>query len=339
MAITPLWKAGMEFGNLKEFSNIGNTSVGASTTVAKTGTYSLRMNGAIDPYADTPNVTSQMRIGFHIYPQRNVVSGTRAHYLRVMSGSTSLIGIAINTAGTVLELLIDGAVVASTTAPTFGIWQYFGLDWKRNASGWANFYIDGELILSFTGNTAAAGLAPTIARFGASGTNSATDNYTYFDDLYIDDTTGEAAPLPPPDKRFPLARTNSNTVSNWTPSTGVDNSAMIDEVPVSATDYVSTTASGTIDTYGIAAPSYPTGFTVTAVWPTAMAWKANAAADSSLSFRIADGATVDDGTALHVPSTQGTITERFAVQPDASAWDNADFAALKYGIVSSGTFV
>lgn len=338
MAITPLWKAGAEFGNLKEFT-YANANFSVSATSAKTGTYSFRIGGSSIVNKNNAIISlgsvSQFRFGCHISPSGRE-NGTPSYLRWFKEGSaTAVIDIRSDASTGVIEIAINGTVQDSMI-PTLNTWQHWGVDAKIATSGWVSFYVDGVEMLSFVGDMGASNI--TSLQVGPSANFTIFYDWTYLDDLYIDTTVGEAAPLPPPDKRFLLAVPSSDTTANWTPSTGASNYALVDEIPTSATDFVSTTASGTIDTYGVAVPPLPTGFSIAAAWPTAMAWKANAAADSSLTLRIADGVTDDDGSALHVPSTQGTITERFALQPDGSAWNNADFAAWSYGIVSSGTF-
>lgn len=336
MAITPLWMAGAEFGNLKEFDNtFGSLTV--STTQVKTGTYSFRSNNS-GACGDTYVAGSQMRAACHIYPTPgDHTNGNGAAYFQIMNSTSVLAGVYSDDIGVTIKIVVSGSVVETLSPMAFSTWQHWGFDWKADAAaGWFNFYIDGVVFASYSGNTGTT--ASTKVRWLQDAAINDLTNYTYIDDLYIDDTTGEAAPLPPPDKRFLLAIPSSDTAANWTPSTGASNFALVDEIPTSATDYVSTTASGTVDTYGVTVPTYPTGYTVAAVWPTALAFKSDGGTATELTLRIADGVTDDDGASQSLPTTQGVITERFPLQPDGSAWNNADFEAWSYGIVSSGTF-
>jgi len=159
------------------------------------------------------------------------------------------------------------------------------------------------------------------------------------DDLYIDATPNEAAPLPPPVKRYPYYKGIADVIKTFTPSTGVDHYVLLDETPVSATDYVSTLAAGSVNTFTVSpTAALPAGFETAAVWPVAYAFKDNSEVDSRLTFRVSDGVSDDDGASIALPTTQGNITERFALQPDGSNWNNADVLTTNYGFVSSGDF-
>jgi len=212
-----------------------------------------------------------------------------------------------------------------------------GFDWKAASSGgWARLYINGQVVLSFDGNTGST--AATFARFGPSGTNATLSANTIIDDIYIDDTTGEAAPLPPPDKRLVYYVPVTDVTKTFTPSTGSDHWPLLDEIPVSATDYVSTLAAGSVDTFTVEpTAALPAGFTTAAVWPVAFAFKDNSEVDSRLTLRVSDGVDDDDGASLALPTSQALVTERFGLQPDGSVWTNANVLTTAFGFVSSGT--
>ena len=321
--ITPIWKAGAALGNTKEWDDSLNLT--ASTTEKKTGAYSYRFSST--GWARKYTSLSQFRSGAWLWPISNLTN-LDTFLFGVYEGSTQLSAISLDNDGTQLKLIINGTTTQTIVNPlTFGEWCQVGIDFKQ--SGWLSFYLNGVEVLSYTG--AITGTVESLYFYF-------TGSYTYLDDLYLDATPGEASPACPPDKRFLWAPATSDVAANWTPSTGASHFAVVDEVPVSGTDFLSATSAGLVDTFGVTVPTLPTGFVPGAVWPVATAFKSDGATATQLTLRTTDGVATIDGTSLDLPTTAGLITERFGTQPDGSAWTNAAVAATKYGIVSSGTF-
>ena len=68
--------------------------------------------------------------------------------------------------------------------------------------------------------------------------------YMYADDIVIDDSDWPGSPF-----IYGLTPTGDGATTEWDPSTGTDHYPLVDEIPASSTDYVSSTTSGEVELY------------------------------------------------------------------------------------------
>ena len=328
MAITQRLALSAEWGDLREFDTSG-AGLTASTTEAKTGTYSFRYESVTNsPGKIAFPATRQVRMGLHVFPGENAVPSVSAQFFALnTSGGTELLSVRAveNTVET--GIYVAGTVQAVAAQNNY-VWQHWGFDCKVHASaGWIRLWKDGVLILSFDGNTGNSDMAEL--QIGTTGTNRAfqsTSGFAYIDDIYLDDTTSETVALTAPaDRRFLLAvPTSDSTPSDFTPSTGVVSWDLLDDKPIVTTTYIRATAAGVEDFVLVTPPALPTGFTTSAVWLQALAMKSNAAVASTLSLQTA---TVV-GTAQSLGTSMAMRSERFATTD----------LTQKFGVRSDGAF-
>jgi hypothetical protein len=230
-----------------------------------------------------------------------------------------------NSATKTLDLYIDDALEEAGTIEVssntwFHVQFYLVVD---GVAGSAQVKIDGHESINKSGIDTAPGTS-TTANYVAirRGTYSST-NKVYVDDLVI----GSGGYLG--DLRCPDIRPNADTAQDdWTPSSGSDNYAMIDESPASDADYNETDTDAHADELDM------TDFDGTTYIPVAVtAWA-----------RARQDAGVGDG--IHVGIDSNGTEDQSASQPlsnsweyyyhtaddnpdDAAEWEDADIDALK----------
>jgi hypothetical protein len=221
-------------------------------------------------------------------------------------------------------------VVATSTKPIiFDAWNY--IEWQIEISDSATTIVklNGETILSATGiDTKYEAGATRVEKFGLYSTNYGA----LIDDLYILNMNATGAS----DFLGPIVvssiRPTSDDTSDWTPSTGTDNYAMVDEViSDDDTTYVATSTSGHYDIYGYGDLTYSTAIP-------GMVLKSevrdDAAASPSVYNVIESGTTTSDGTSAVVSSATYTGVVRVSeTDPDtAAAWSAAGVNAANFGL-------
>lgn len=153
----------------------------------------------------------------------------------------------------------SGTLLGASAAVIAGSTYYF-IEIKvviHNSTGTVDIKVDGSSVLSLSGqdtqatsNTQWAGL-----RFGndyAMGAFSATREY---DDLHIADGSGGSNNDFLGDHRIvaKVASSGNGTNTDWSPSTGSDHGALVDENPPNTSDYNQSGTAGQRDTYNFAA--------------------------------------------------------------------------------------
>lgn len=347
MAITRLFQTGWELGNYiyEGFTLIGLTSeVAVSTTKKKTGTYSLRFNSdRNDEGSAYTNITdsSQFRLGFWIYMPSSYL-GNEAGFFSLYDGGNPVIRLTYINANTIrVRYTSSNTFAGGFSFPTY-IWKHIGIDAKIAASGgWIKVYVDGVEALSITGNTG-TGQVDTLY-FGTypqySFDNFDQGAYGYFDDFYIDDTTGEASAVVVPDLRFEfISPDGDGNYTNWTPSSG-SNYECVDEIPANGdTDYVSIDATDTNDSYTLEDFALPTGATIDAVIPIAVAKKEDATDCKIKTGTRLSGTDNIDGTGDDLSTNYGYYFDRQTLDPGGGAWSESDVDSAEVIIRSDGTF-
>ena len=327
-----------------EFNAISASGFTVSSTQKKTGSYSFRVGtGNVGDYGQwAVPATRQLRTCFHWYGQYAAATDGPS-ILTLRSAGAALVILKADDAGG-LSLTVGGTVRDTEAAIiTVNAWQCIGVDVKIHASaGWVKVYRDGIEILSYTGNTGDADI--TIARYGTgeSANYHTFTTYTYFDDLYLDDTTGEATAAIPPDLRFNNAAANGN--GNYSQCAGndgnsTDNYLLVDDAAHdSDTTYVEADTLDERDTYAMETVTIPAGWGCTAVIPYAFALKTDAGTATQLALTTRLGTTDQDGDAQDLPTTYGKLWQRFTAKPGGGEWDQAALDDMECGFVGKGAF-
>ena len=339
MAINRLWQAGAELNNTIEFDSIVG-SFAASATQKKTGSYSF---AAVDDNRygiKSIPATRQIRMGFFLYGGSNNPPSLQPILKFRTSGGTVLAQFETINPGLGGAYVIDIAGVDKDTEPGMNLatWQHIGIDLKIDSSaGWMKLYVDGVEKLSFTGNTGNADILDFAVGNGAA---SGSGVIFYFDDLYVDDTTGEGAAAAPPILRFYYTTPNADgNYSQWDGSDGnqVNNYLLVDEIPPNSdTDYVETNVVDEFDSYNMTTITLEAGQQVEAVIPIVFMKRAGSTEEIALGTRLSGTDAVGSDQA---PGTSyDTLWERQTTKPGGGAWGQSDINSFEALVKSRGSY-
>lgn len=345
MAITREWQAGAE----SDGSNSHNTELmyhtwtGISSGYVKTGTYAFVLNDYGASWFQTYllSATREKRCGLHFYPLGIPGSGDKCALIEWRSSTGKLGRVYIDNN---FNVCLEIAGVTQDTAVGAQIryeWTHWGVDIKiDSSSGWAYVYKNGVQVLSFTGNTGNADVRFFRYGFWEVG-HSLSDGDWRLDDMFIDDTVGEAA-APLPDIRLPYITFDGN--GNYSQCMGsdgnqVDNYLLVDEQPHDGeTTYVEADAVDEKDTYACTTYSIPSGATMNALIPVGLCWKTNAAVLTKIAMMCRESSIDDVGSAQDISGFVVQAWERFVTKPSGGAWTQAALDAVEVGFAGKGTF-
>lgn len=350
MTITRRWQTGCELNWWDEFDGYLGAGIIISSASKKTGTYSYQMGGNSSVegsfYKNVP-VTYQVRFGLHLRTPNTKYNNTQVRTIRVMTdgGGAELFRMLSNPSGTgMLFYVQNGAQQVGGLVPiTQDLYYHWGIDLKINAStGWCYIYKDGDLVASFSGDTGSAqigridyGSYPALGAYIWD-----TSQYAYYDDMFIDDTTGEGAAARVPDRRFPLISPDGNgNYSQMTGSDGnqVDNYLLVDEIPPSSADYVRAGSADLIDSYTLEDYTLPVNASIIAVIPTAAVRK-ESVEDMKLALGTRLSSTDLVGSDQALGTSYETRFERQTTKPGGGAWTETDVDNAEVIIKSRGTY-
>jgi hypothetical protein len=179
--------------------------------------------------------------------------------VQIWNASAAQISLTLSTGGA-LSVRRGGlaGTVLVTTSTTISSATFYFIELKivfHDTTGTYEVRIDGVNEGSGTGaDTVASGSAGWDSLvFGASPTTH--NENVDIDDLYVCDGSGGVEDTFLGDHRVVciVASSGSGTNTDWTPSTGTDHGALVDENPPNTTDYNSSDTSGDRDTYNFAA--------------------------------------------------------------------------------------
>lgn len=348
MTITRLRQAGAEFdaGNINtpiaglewDYINNPSSSVLITNSNPKSGIYCYRFstNSSANFLEWSPLSTLQLRTAAHFFATAAAGPASLIYLAQILDASNNIL-VGIGFLNNDLKLYVGG-VLWATVANVYkqNVYQHIGIGLKIDASaGWANVYIDGVLVASFAGNTGTA----TITKVHWLGIVA----YTNLDDLYLDDTTGEAAPAIVPDRRFVGIYPNAN--GNYSEDTGsdgnsTDNYLLVDDHSPhdGDTTHVEATALDQRDTYNLTTTTIPTGWSTAAVIPMAVVKKTDAGADTQVAMMLRENGVDWEGAAQTLSTGYISKWDRCTLRPDGSAWTQAAIDALEAGFRGKGTF-
>jgi len=337
MAITRRYNSGLETGSLGEISgrvSNGGTAASISTTADYTGTYGLRTEGSSlfygCGYTNFP-ATRQVRIGQYF---RVASSGTSSQRTAIAIRSASANVFTLRIANTGAAGLYVAGTLRDSSTGYYATWMHLGIDvYIHSTVGWINIYKDGELDMSYSGNTGNVDIVQM--RMG----KQEQSNYafiTFHDDIYIDDTAGEGSPDVVPKKRFhPLTISGAGNYAQWDPSAG-SNYACVDEIPPSDADYVSTNVADELDSYAMTTHTLAEEEVPIALIPTARILRATSTEEFALGTRYS--ATDLVGSDQIPTAAYAYYWERQETKPGGGSWDQASIDAVEGLIKSRGSY-
>jgi len=344
MAITRRWQAGFELVSVIELSGVSAFPPSASTVQKKTGSYAMSVISNGDGVFGWIDIlaTRQIRVGWYLYfdaPLSSTDENRRLFQVRDASGN-NLISIKGKSlaAGSPLILEVAGSNQDTEAgAFTTGAFYHLAIDMKINSvAGWVKIYKDGVEILTFSGNTGNA----DIVRVCLGAITSRFDATPHYDDIYIDDTTGEGAPAAPPILRFYYTTLNADgNYSQWDGSDGnqVNNYLLVDELPPNSdTDYVETNVVDEFDSYSMTTITLEAGQQVEAVIPIAFVKRTGSTEQIALGTRLSGTDVVGSDQA---PGTSyDTLWERQTTKPGGGTWGQSDIDGFEAVIKSRGSY-
>jgi hypothetical protein len=219
-------------------------------------------------------------------------------------------------------------------------WKHIVIDLKINSSsGYVGVWKDGDQITNTTSINTGSGTVNNIAfgHFGGSG-----DTPTYWDDIYIDDMTGETTPTIGPILRFyPLTPNGNGNYAQFDGSDGnsVDNYLLVDERPPGTSDYVQTNVVDEYDSYQLTSYTLATGETVEAIIPIIYGIRYGNSEQIALGTRYSSTDLIGSDQNLATSYTLGTYRwERQTTKPGGGAWDQTSMDGAELVIKSRGSY-
>lgn len=320
------WECGNSMLNSVDASDI--VKVSASTSYAKSGTYSLRIGDAGAP-------ASWARWRFQGAPSDPAVScwmylrdrydsdgtGTVNHNIRFRLTTTEYNELRWNASTHTYDAYVNGVLFkAGTVEVSVNTWFHVQVHLTLADAGNITVLIDGHQSINQNGDTqpsAAAGCEYVYITGG-----SHFSGYDYIDNL----VWGYGGLLG--DQRVYDKRPNADTaLIEWTPSTGASNYALEDETPQSDTDYNEAATDGLQDEFELSALDI-TGKTCSAVLP----W-ARAKMEDGVGDKIYIGIDSNGTDSVNLSNLSTSWEYYFGncenVDPaDSAAWNQAKLDAL-----------
>jgi hypothetical protein len=335
MAITRITQSGFEarqFTSPPEGFDAGTILEGSGAGNIYTGTY-----GGVERYN-----------GNNVQKQTGAIRQIRSGFWAKISDGQGRIRFAVRDSSfnrlVHLEWKVDQSVglnVNDTEQDTassvhIGGFIHYGIDVKIHATtGWANFYVNGILKASFSGNTGNVDIYDVV--WGA--LTGSSDVWSYYDDIYLDDTTGEGSATPPPALRFHWVGPNGNgNYAQWDGSDGnsTDNYQLLDERPPSSSDYIDTAVTDEFDSFAMDTVTIPSNETIEAYIPIVRAKRGDTTELIALGTRYSSTDLI--GSDQTPTTVEDFFVERQATKPGGGAWDQTALDGVEVVVKSRGTY-
>lgn len=318
----------------------GGASISSAAIPAAPNGQTAAIFGSGDCTISTGATPATAIVGFRFMPRdQGQTISTAINFLRLLdNGGVVHLTFRCQLDGSISVYRGDGTTLLGTTASANllapGVWSYLEIKATINdTTGSVEIKQDGTSVLSLTSqDTRNAGNA-NIARIRFQG-HSGTGNSSWFDDVYICDTTGSA---PHNDylgdvRIVMILPSGAGDSTQWTPNAG-SNWDRVDETPGhdGDTTYVSDSTAGDTDLYNLAAVPSGAG-TVYAAKVIATARKDGAGAQD-VELLVKSGTTTDASPLKSLTDSYAEYDYTLVQNPDTSAaWSVADLDAVQVGI-------
>jgi len=300
--------------------------VGASIYAgyAITGTYSTRIysNSSAEVYINFPYPnTSSPAVSMWLY--LTGLAWTHSSYCKIQFLIGSLyVGLLWNGTNKTFDLYVNGSKVADGTVfldsqSLFNLRIYGTIA----DSGGITVKINGETSIEYSGDTKpGSDTEVTMLYFWTKGALGASSG-VYISSLSINDGGTD-----PGDRRAQVLMPDGDSSVQWTPSTGSDNYATVDEVPLSDTDYLETSTDGHKDLLTLE-DFDGTDRTIAGVTKFVRAWKTTA--DAQTLYNGVNSGSTESYTEHELETAAIYFYHGMATNPDDSAaWEDADIDGL-----------
>lgn len=207
-------------------------------------------------------VTQNASVGTFVFGARVKIptssAGKTLFHWMTGSGSSNM-SLSVNDAGTDIILSSGSVTISSVVTP--GEWHYIEWEFKPTSSangGYQKVHVDGVEEYDSGPQSVSASFfaAYGLTLEGPQNLSGVGDNWVAYDDVVLTHLDGvdHTAALGP--RRIFRTSVTADSSVMWSPSTGADNYAMIDELEFDDTDYVESSVDGDEDRYTLTdAPS------------------------------------------------------------------------------------
>jgi hypothetical protein len=228
----------------------------------------------------------------------------------------------------------NGTLLGATTAKlSAGAWNYVEVKvYFHDTTGSVTINMDGSQALLLTNvDTLADSTYPGATMFVFNYDNSTSSRTILYDDVYICDGTGTTNDSFLGNVKVTTLFPSANgTNSGFTPSTGTDHSAVVDDITPDTSDYVSSPTPGAIDTWAYGdMPGSPGIF---GAQLNTLAGKDDAGIRAYCPV-ARTGGTEYEGNSNYIGMGGTFASQLYELNPATSAvWTGADINAAEFGV-------
>lgn len=238
---------------LKKWNTAGSTTTIESTS-GRRGSGCLRSRSSFPNAVKNLPATTSFVIGFAFNP--NDISAGPWALATLLDNGTAQCSLVVNTAGTLSVVRGTAtAVTNGTSVAVIPVGSFCYIEWKVTisdviAENSCQVRINGSTVITVDAGQDMKATANSTANQLRLGTTSSMSTRNHdFDDLYVCDQSGVINNDFLGDVRIdPIYPNGAGTHQSWTPSTGVDHYAVVDETVPNTTDYLTGGVAGTKET-------------------------------------------------------------------------------------------
>jgi len=307
---------------------------GSTLETGRTQGLGLRIwNNSANPTIQTPSFGNQstliIGIGFQVG-----ITMLGGRIFEILDGATVQCAVYYNTSGNV-EFRRGTTLLETSTDVVFALSTFCYLELKVviGNTGSYEIKVNSTNVLSngsIDTQASANAYAQTIKLWGSTA-GDPTRGLT-FDDWYVaDGQAGDVTDFLGSHRALTFYPNGEGDLIEWTPSTGTDNSALVDETPHNSdTDYVESGTTGQQDLYTFENGTLVqiAGLQVNAVC------RETDATPFSIKLVAKSGATTDEGSGVAIGTTSFVTRSRVLEQDPntVTAWTDAGYDAAQFGI-------
>jgi hypothetical protein len=235
-----------------------------------------------------------------------------------------------------LQLFMDGANKTATGPLDFSTWKVVALQWDMSADPWrARIWVDGVAATAEFTDPAPAAASGCQVAIGGVGPDTNAISY-WIGQVIVWDSYADAGQNPYYVTRVEPTSDGTN-IGTWTPSTGVDDFAVVDS-PFDDTTYTEEASPSALDRVEVTTSSLgtATGVTPASVQGVTAHGFSEGQAITARTVLGDGGATEANGDTAAISATTTTYTYATSesAPSDASAWEATDTLDLIYEVVT-----
>ncbi|MDD2903721.1 MAG: hypothetical protein PHU44_14950 [Syntrophales bacterium] len=321
-----------EWNSLLELTAYNNTmTITVSSVQKRTGDYSYKVGGYSSNFMQkTFPANPEIYLQYGLYMNNTFTGAT----FGLRSGGTWILSISRNASG-YLEVRSgqNGTLLATGVTPTInGKWYVVELHLKlADSGGIVELRLDGNLECTFIGDTK-PGSDTTVDNLYWISWGSGPEYF--IDDVIVNDLSGSINNSWPGGLKLFLVKPVADAgPKEWTPSSGTDHYALLNELPPSGDDYLRATASDLIDLFDL--EDLPAeAQSVKAVALDFFGLKGSTVAPSRIAQIVSLGGIDYVQADQDLPLAQGLVRKFLDTNPAGGNWNVATVNAMLSGIKS-----